>query len=180
LRAGGLRCLDGMTRGAGEVAHLVRAARPEKAPALRVTLQADRVSFGDRVCGRGSESYVKGRVGGIVDMPAARAMAGLASVPLKVSAGYCGAQDFAVEGLLHLLLLLRMALQALLPSHIASIFDGWWTYGGSVESRGPAAGTIQKNPTDGKTTNEAHREPYGWRDAAVCLCYWLVPHLTLR
>jgi hypothetical protein len=91
LRAYGLRRLDGMTRGAGEVAHLVRAALPEKAPALRVTLQADRVSFGDRVCGRGSESYVKGRVGGILDMPAARAMAGLASVPLKFSAGYCGA-----------------------------------------------------------------------------------------
>jgi hypothetical protein len=67
-------------------------------------------------------------------------------------------------------MLLRMALQALLPSDIAGIFDGWWTDGGSVECRGPAAGTIQKNPTDGKTTNEAHREPYEWW-AAVCLCY---------
>jgi hypothetical protein len=167
-----------MTRGAGEVTHLVWAALPEKAPALRVTLQADRISFGDRVCGRGSESYVKGRVGRILDMPAARAMAGLASIPLKLSAGYCGAQDFAVEGLLHLLMLIRMALQARLPSHIAGIFDGWWIDGGSVERR-PTAGTSQKNPTHGKTTNETHREPYGWGDA-VCLCYWLVPHLTLR
>ena len=180
MRAYGLRRLDGMTRSAGEVAHLVRAALPEKPPALRVTLQADRVPFGDSVCGRGSESYVKGRVGGILDMPAVRAMAGLASVPLKVSAGYCGTQDFAVEGLLHRLMLIRMALQTRLPSHIAGIFDGWWIDGGSVEYRGPAAGTIQKNLTDGKTANEAYREPYGWRDAAVCLCYWLVPHLTLR
>jgi hypothetical protein len=86
-------------------------------------------------------------------------MAGLASVPLKVSAGYCGAQDFAVEGLLHLLMLLRMALQTLLPPHIASIFDGWGIDDGSVESRGAAAGTIQKNPTDGKTTNEGRLEP---------------------
>ena len=160
-----------MTRRAGEVAHLVRAALPEKAPALCVTLQTDRVAFGDSVCGRGSESYVKGRVGGILNMFAARAMAGLASVPLKFSAGYCGAQDFSVEGLLHLLMLLRMALQALLPSDIAGIFNGWWTDGGSVECRGPAAGTIQKNPTDGKTTNEAHRECYWWWDEAVCLCY---------
>jgi hypothetical protein len=142
LRTDGLRRLDGMTRGAGEVAHLVRAARPEKAPALRVTLQADRVSFRDRVCGRGSESYVKGRVGGVLDMPAAWAMAGLASVPLKFSAGDCGAQDFAVERLLHLLMLLRMALQALLPSHIAGILDGRWIDDGSVDCRGPAAGTI--------------------------------------
>ena len=142
MRAYGLRRLDGMTRGAGQVAHLVRAALPENAPALRVTLQADRVSFSDSVRGRGSESYVKGRVGGILDMPAARAMAGLASVPLKVSAGYCGAQDFAMEALLHLLLLLRMALQALLPSHIAGILDGRWIDGGSIKRRGPAAGTI--------------------------------------
>jgi hypothetical protein len=165
-----------MTRGAGEVAHLVRAARPEKAPALRVTLQADRVAFGDSVCGRASESYVKGRVGGILDMLAARAMAGLASVPLKFTTRYCGAQDFAVEGLLHLLMLLRMALQAFLPSDIAGIFDGWWAGDGSVESRGPAAGTIQKNPSDGNTTNEAYREPYGRRNGAVCL----IAHLTLR
>jgi hypothetical protein len=169
-----------MTCGAGEVAYLVGAALPEKAPALRMTLQADRVSLRDRVCGRGSESYVKGRVGGILDMPAAWAMAGLASVLLKFSAGYCGAQDFAMEGVLHLLMLLRMALQALLPSHIAGIFDGWWIDGGSVDCRGPAAGTIQKYPTHGKTTNQAHRKPNGWRGAAVCLYYWLVPHLTLR
>ena len=137
-----MRRLDGMTCGAGEIAHLVRAALPEKAPALCVTLQTDRVAFSDSVCGRGSESYVKGRVGGILNVFAARAMAGLASIPLKFSAGYCGAQDFAVEGLLHLLMLLRMALQALLPSHIAGIFDGRWIDDGSVKSRGPAAGTM--------------------------------------
>jgi len=176
LRAYGLRRLDGMTRGAGEVAHLVRAALPENAPALRVTLQADRVAFGDSVCGRGSESYVKSGVGGILDMFAARAMAGFASVPLKFTTRYCGAQDFAVEGLLHLLMLLRMALQAFLPSYIAGIFDGWWTDGGSVESRRPAAGTIQKNPTDDKTTHEAYREPYGRWNGAV----YFIAHLTLR
>ena len=142
MRAYGLRRLDGMTRGAGKVAHLVRTALPENAPALRVTLQADRVTFGDSVCGHGSESYVKGRIGGVLNVPAARAMAGLASVPLKFSAGYCGAQDFAVEGRLHLLMLLRMALQALLPSHIAGIFDGRWIDDGSVKSRGAAAGTM--------------------------------------
>ena len=65
-------------------------------------------------------------------MPAARSMAGFASVPLKFGAGYCGAQDFAMEGRLHLLMLLRMALQALLPSHIAGILDGWWIDNGPV------------------------------------------------
>ena len=142
MRAYGLRRLDGMTRGAGQVAHLVRAALPENAPALRVTLQADRVSFGDSVRGRGSESYVKGRVTGIFDMATVRAMAGLTSEPLKFGAGDCGTQDFAVERRRHLLMLLRMALQALLPSHIAGIFDGWWIDDGSVECRGPAAGTM--------------------------------------
>ena len=142
MRAYGLRRLDGMTRGAGQVAHLVRAALPENAPALRVTLQADCVSLCDSVCGCGTETYVKGRVCGIFDMPAARSMAGFASVALKFGAGYCGAEDFAMEGRLHLLMLLRMALQALLPSHIAGIFDGRWIDDGSIKRRGPAAGTI--------------------------------------
>jgi hypothetical protein len=92
-------------------------------------------------------------------MFASRAMASLAPVPLEIVPGYGGIQeDLAVKRGFHLLMLFRVAFEALLPPHICGALDRRRSNGLAEPS---VAGAVEQHDRDSQAADDGHRKSVG-------------------